>query len=429
MRTLTLFVAALLLLAHATAQSHLAPLDPDQPVTITFVNYNLASAGIGADGTRKLIAEFMELHPNVTVEAVGVPGNEVMSRLQADFVAGRAPDVVQLIFSDLDFVVNSFGVRPLEELVPPEELAGHFEGFYPRGLDLGRIDGKTYGLPYVFSTPVLYYNADLFAAAGLDPAQPPTTWDEARDAAAAIQEATDAVGINVAVFGVFDWMFQSLVLSNGGRVLSEDRSRLTFDGEEALGAVEMLRGLRDAGVKPDLSGSEALEAFAAGRMGLYLQSSAVQNFLISSAKGVFDLRSARMPSFGDLPAQPVNSGSALVILTDDPVKQRAAWELMKFATSERGYTIITSEIGYLPLRPSIVDDPNFLGPWVAANPIVRPNLEQLESLSPWVPFPGPNYKQMVTIMMNGLEEAVFGDGDARTTMLDAHERAAALMPR
>ncbi len=430
MRTLSQFLALFALLAApAAAQGYLAPLDPNQSVTLTFVNYNLASAGLGADGTRKLIDEFMALHPNVTIEGIGVPSNEVMSRLQADFAARRAPDLVQLVFDGLDFAVTSFGVRPLEELVPPEELAAHFEGFYPRGLDLGRLDGRTYGLPYVFSTPVLWYNADLFAAAGLDPEKPPTTWDEARDAAAAIQAATDAVGINVAVFGTFDWMFQSLVLSNGGRVLSEDRSQLTFDGEGALGAVEMLRGLHEAGVKPDLSFAEAIEAFAAGRMGMYLQTSAVQGFLINSANGVFDLRAARMPAFGDQPTQPVNSGSALIILTTDPVKQRAAWEFMKFATSERGYTIITSEIGYLPLRPSIVDDPEFLGPWVAANPIVLPNLEQLESLAPWVPFPGPNYRQMVTIMMNALEEAVFGDGDARTTILDAHERAAPLMPR
>jgi multiple sugar transport system substrate-binding protein len=281
----------------------------------------------------------------------------------------------------------------------------------------------------VFSTPVLWYNADLFEAAGLDPDAPPATWEQALAYALAIQEATDAVGINVSAFGTFDWMFQSLVLSSGGRVLSEDRTQLTFDSDEALGAVEMLRGLHDAGVKPDLSFNEAIEAFVAGRMGMYVQTSAVQSFMINASTGVFDLRSGRMPAFGDRPTQPVNSGSALVILTDDPVKQRAAWELMRFATSDRGYTIITSDIGYLPLRPSIIDDPEFLGPWVEANPIVRPNLAQLEDLSPWVPFPGPSYRQMVTIMMNGLEEAVFGGGDAREAMLDAHERASALMPR
>ena len=69
-------------------------------------------------------------------------------------------------------------------------------------------------------------------------------------------------------------------------------------------------------------------------------------------------RAAPMPSFGDKPTRPTNSGSALVVLTHDPVKQRAAWELMKFLTSKHGYTIITSKIGYLPLRTDIVDDPN-----------------------------------------------------------------------
>ncbi|MCR6673982.1 hypothetical protein [Devosia ginsengisoli] len=55
---------------------------------------------------------------------------------------------------------------------------------------------------------------------------------------------------------------------------------------------------------------------------------------------------------------------------------------MKFLTSEHGYTIITSEIGYLPLRPAIVTDPDYLAGWVAEHPLVAPNLEQLDRLEP-----------------------------------------------
>ncbi len=427
MRVLTLL--ATLFLSTAIAQSYLPPLDPNEDITITFYNYNLASAGLGAQGTQRLIDEFMEANPNVTVEGVGVSSDQMISRIQADVVAGRAPDVAQIVFDDLDFLANGLGITPLEELVAPEELAAHYEGFNPRGLELGRLDGSTYGLAYTFSTPVLWINEDLFRAAGLDPDAPPTTWAAVQAAAQTIQDATDAYGVYVSVFGQFDWMFQSLVLSNSGRVLSEDRSELTFDTPEAIGAVQMLRDLRDAGLKPDLGFNEALEAFLTGNLAMYVQTSAVQSYLLSASQGVFELGAAKLPAFGDKPVQPTNSGSALFILTDDPMKQRAAWELMKFATSERGYTIITTEIGYLPLRPAIVRDPAYLGDWVAANPIVEPNLAQLENLSPWVPFPGPNYKQMALLMMAAVEEAVFGDAPVADVMLDAHERASALMPR
>jgi len=149
---------------------------------------------------------------------------------------------------------------------------------------------------------------------------------------------------------------------------------------------------------------------------------------VASAKDKFDLRASTMPSFGDKPVRPNNSGSALTIHTADPVKQRAAWELMKFLTSKHGYTIITSEIGYLPLRTDIVDDPQYLGDWVKSHPLVQPNLEQLAVLEPWDPMPGPNYRQIVKTMMDAVEMSVFGGADVAATMADAQANAQALMP-
>jgi multiple sugar transport system substrate-binding protein len=141
------------------------------------------------------------------------------------------------------------------------------------------------------------------------------------------------------------------------------------------------------------------------------------------------VRAATMPTFGDKPAKPTNSGSALFIMSKDPAKQRAAWELVKFMTSKRGYTVITSKIGYLPLRLDIVDDPQYLGEWTKQNPLVRPNLEQLSRLNQWVAFPGSNYRQISRIQVSAANEAVFGDGDIGKIMREAQERAQALMPR
>lgn len=60
----------------------------DAPVTITFYNYNLATAGLGAEATQKLINEFMVANPNVTVEGIGYSSAD-SSRIQADLAAGR----------------------------------------------------------------------------------------------------------------------------------------------------------------------------------------------------------------------------------------------------------------------------------------------------------------------------------------------------
>jgi multiple sugar transport system substrate-binding protein len=400
------------------------------PVEITFYDYNLASAGNGADATRKLLAEFMAANPLIRVKGVAVPVEGFSGRVQADIAARRPVDLAQLAFSDLDFAAHSLGARPLEDLVPAAELAADFQGMSPTGLKLGVLDGKTYGLAYTFSTPVLFYNATLFKAAGLDPDHPPRTWAEVKQAALAIKAKTGKGGLITGILGptAFDWLFQGVVRSNGGEVISRDRRTLTFAQPPAVQAVEMLRDLNDSGALVNLQLNSALEAMAAGDMGMYLQTSAIQAFLVNGAKGRFELRDTTMPSFGDKPVRPNNSGSALVILSDDPMRQRAAWELMKFLTSRHGYTVITSEIGYLPLRTDIVDDPQYLGDWVKQHPLIEPNLRQLAILEPWEPMPGPNYRQIVKTMMDAVETAVTSNVDVAATLQAAQRTAQGLMP-
>jgi sn-glycerol 3-phosphate transport system substrate-binding protein len=66
--------------------------------------------------------------------------------------------------------------------------------------------------------------------------------------------------------------------------------------------------------------------------------------------------------------------------------------------------------------------------WVATNPLVIPNLKQLDELEPWVAFPGPNYASIRTTMMKAVEDVVMGGADAASTMQDAQLRASQMMP-
>ncbi len=421
------FVVALLITGSAFAQDF--PTIPEgETVTIRFYSYNLGNATFGP-GTEQLIAEFMELNPNVIVEGVAVPAGEMTARVQADIAAGTPPDVAQLIFDATDFIVNNFAAVPLESIVPAEELAAHFEGFSPNGLRLGQLNDQTYGLAFTFSTPVLFYNADVLRAAGLDPENPPTTWEEVKEASLTITETTDFEGVHIAGLGGFDWLTQSLINSNGGSVMNDDRTEIAFGSEEAIGAISMWQDLVLSGAHTRLTDGEAVETMFTGQLGFYLQTSALHFGMSNAAEGAgWELRAAPMPQFGDLPTVPVNSGSALFILSDDPARQRASWEFLKFVTSERGYTIITSQMGYLTLRPSIVEEPEYLQAWAEENPYIFVNLEQLTRLEPWASYPGPNWRQIETILLEAVQTAVTSEGDVATIMTDAATRAQALMP-
>jgi len=399
----------------------------DEPVTISFYNYNLASAGIGREATLELIAAFEKAHPMIKVEPIGAPSNEVLSRVQADMVAGLDVDVAQLVFRDLIYAAEQLGAQPLED-VAGEELTAHAKGFVPAGLALGEVNGKTYGLAYVFSTPVMFINRDLFREAGLDPDRPPRTWDEVKTAGKAIAEKTGKHGFFPGAYGPTDgtFVYQSIVMSNGGKV--REGNKLTFAEKDQADAVAMLRDLMDSGAHARIDVGAPLDTFQSGNLGMFLYTSAVLSRLEQAAQGNFELGLAPMPAFGEKPTAPTNSGSAIFMFSQDPVKQRASWELMKYLTSDEAYTIITTKIGYLPLRPGIVNDPRYLKDWIEANPKYRANLEQLERLTPNVAFGGPNYRQVENMMKDAVTEAVFGDGDPREVLRAAQERAQALMP-
>ena len=420
--------------ATAVSQGFPPPLTADQKVTISFTNYNVAQAGIGKEATEQLVNEFMQQHPNIDVQFRPVLSPDITTKTQAEVVAGNPPDLAQLIMADVEFVAHDLAAKPLNTIVPNDEFQAYVKGEYPlhpRGLKLAELDGRLYGIPYVFSTPVLFYNADIFRQAGLDPNAPPTTWEQVKSYSQQIKARTGNLGIDIACMGAgaADWCWQALVLSNGGRVLSEDRSTLMFGDEGSVGAASMWQDLVQSGVHPSSITTDFVgDGFGAGRIGMYLQTSAVQSALLAASSGKWELRTAMMPSFGDKPAKPTNSGSALFILSNDPLKQRAAWELMKFLTSEHGYTVIQSKIGYLPLRPGIVDDPRYLKDWVAQNPLVLPNLKQLDELEPWVGFPGPNAATIRTTMMKAVETVVMGGADAASTLQDAQARASQMMP-
>lgn len=400
----------------------------NEKVKLTFYSYNLAIAS-QIEGTEKLISEFEAAYPHIDIEAVPVASTDINAKVQADIVAGTAPDIAQLVFDGLDFAVNNFNAKPLEDIVSAEQLAADFEGFSPNGLRLGQLNGKTYGLPFTFSTPVLFYNAKLFEEAGLDPNRPPATWAEAKEYGLQIAGNTAASGMHVGGAAGNDWIVQGLIGSNGGKVLSDDRKTIMFGEDEAIGAVAMWQDLIHSGANSKMNDGEAIEAFSQGKIGMLLFTSALQSaFVAASEAGGWELKAAKMPAFEGKPTAPVNSGSALFILSDDEAKQKAAYEFLKFATSERGYTIITSELGYLPLRPAIVEDPQYLKEWVEQNPLVQPNLEQLEHLQQWVSFPGPNWKQIENILLDAVSKAILSDaGDVAGIMKDAQQRAQMLV--
>ena len=394
------------------ADGYLPPIPANQQVTIVFEGYNLASAGIGRDATLKMLDNFEALHPNITVETKATGAQEIFTSVQASLVPGNPPDVAQLLLREWNINVANLDPVDLRSIIQPSEIDAHLGGEHPmvpQGVELTSREGRLQGFPYVFSTPTLFYNATLFEEAGLDPEDPPSTWEEAEAAALAISDASGHGGMYIACIEL-DWCTQGLLYSAGASFLNEDYSEIRFATPEAREMYRHWAQMVDSGAHVNMTGADARDAFATGQLGMYLQTSALQGSLIAGAQEHgWELRAAAQPAWGSRPVVPVPSGSSVAMLTRDPLKQRAAWELMKYLTSEEAYTIITRDIGYLPLRPTILDDPEYLADWENKH-LIASNVEQLRSIRPAVAFPN-NHLQIRGLFLDSLDEVLFFDGD------------------
>ncbi len=423
-----------------SGSSSFTPLPGNQQVAISLESYILAEGAAPTSALRGMIGDFERIHPNIHVTARAPSGgisnaSSIVGSLQRDEAAGNAPDVEQGTFDGLSYLATGLGAVDLTKRIGPAAIAANYGGDHPYATAvtrLGMVGGETYGVPWTLSTPILFYNADLFSGAGLDPKHPPTTWQEVQQDAVAIKKATGMGGIANGCVGSAslgsDWCLQAIVDSAGGHVLSSTSGgKVTLDSAGNVKALSVLQGVADAGAMPNLSSSQATEEFGTGQVAMLLQSSAIQGQLLKTSAGHFTVDAAEMPGFGTTAPVPTSSGSGLFILSKDPVRQRAAWELIQYLTGDRAETTITENIGYPPLRPTLVDDARYLQSWSGTQPLLTPNLAQLSHISPWRAYPGPNFSQIETLFLNDASKVVFENANPAQTMGQAQSQASGLV--
>ncbi|HVF26342.1 MAG TPA: sugar ABC transporter substrate-binding protein, partial [Anaerolineales bacterium] len=220
-----------------------------------------------------IVQRFMEEHPNIIVEEQPIPGDYVATLL-AQIAAGDPPDV---------FVSGDVVVAPFIKDGVAADLTPFFESdpdlkdtdFYPSVIDYFRgSDGHVYMMPDTVDVQRIYYNKDLFEAAGVAlPAEGWTT-DDLKQAAADLTsgEGTDKT------YGFFadTWwaVWLPYVWMNGGDVLSADGTQCTLTEPAAVEALEWYGDFIHQGYSPSPQELEGLgmggwDLFITGRVAMY----------------------------------------------------------------------------------------------------------------------------------------------------------------
>src|SRR4030042_3036869 len=100
---------------------------------------------------------------------------ENLAKLLASRGGGGVPALIQLDEASIQRMVDSGMITPVPEFIDAEGY--DLSDFIERIISYYELDGALYGMPFNVSNPILYYNKLDFAAAGLDPEQPPRTLD------------------------------------------------------------------------------------------------------------------------------------------------------------------------------------------------------------------------------------------------------------
>ncbi|KOX28599.1 MULTISPECIES: extracellular solute-binding protein [unclassified Streptomyces] len=212
-----------------------------------------------------LTAAFTAAHPGKKVEVTLHPWAEVDREVTRMVHEGDAPDVA-LLGAYSDFAAQG-RLYPADEVLSIRAEAN----FLPPLVEAGSVDNTLYGLPFVASSRLLFYNEELFDRAG---AKPPKTWSELKSAAEALK-AAGVVCPYALPLGPEEAHAEALIweLSNGGGYTD-------LRGEYSLASernTQTFRWIKDNLVKPALTGpvppaalnrQDAFDAFLRGDVGM-----------------------------------------------------------------------------------------------------------------------------------------------------------------
>jgi len=298
----------------------------------------------------QVVDAFNEQSDTVFINQVTPGGyNETLQKTQADLAAGNPPDLVSNPWAFLDFAVNGLGANDLATVAGdrlPELQALISDYAWP----LVTKDEKLYGLPWGLSTPIIYYNADIFEAAGVDPAVAFDTWENFATEAVKLQDYLDGNPVLALSYNK-DWPAQTIIQSNGGRVI-DDEGNIGITSPEAIAAMQTIADLDQAGLYDRGTSAELSPSFLAGSTAVI--TSSVASIRSMRTNATFTLGTSTWPKFGDKPISASTGGSFLAVYTRDEAKYDAIVEFFLFAAGEVGYPL-WNQTGYINISKLDLD--------------------------------------------------------------------------
>lgn len=224
------------------------------------------------EAQQKAIAQFEKENPGIKVKVTVFPIAEYQNKLLIAAQGGAPPDISTLDQIWMAQWAASDFIIPLDDYLKTSVLKR--EDFFPGAWDSNVWGGKVWGIPLNNDVwQELYYNKDMFKAAGLDPEKPPADWDEWLEYAKKLNKPPDQYAI--AIMGTWEWIvciMNSFIHSNGGDILNPEGTKAVINSPEAVEALTLLKELGNyapPGTEARTE-AEAVPLFTSGKVAMIL---------------------------------------------------------------------------------------------------------------------------------------------------------------
>lgn len=395
----------------------------------TAITVHYAQPYIYKNSYDAILEAFAKAEPGIAVNFVTTPNYEEGAQLILRQAAtNQLPDLSYQGFNRLRVFAERGIAQDLAPLLARDGDPAQL-GYTPSLLELARFGGIQSGLAYAASNPVTYYNAELVKRAGGDPENFPRDWDGVLDLAARIKQLGGGTEGMWFTWNGDDWMFSALLFGHGGRMLNADESDVGFGGPEGLAALTLLDRMVKQGGMPNMTAAAARQAFAAGKMGMLFQTTALVRGTLASVGENFTLRTTGMPVIDAERGRLPTGGAAGMLTAKDPARREAAWKFLRFSTGPVGQALMVQNTGYLPCNQIAIDDPQYLGAFYRENPLFLPAVRQLPISIPWYAFPGTNSVRVTQTMVDNMARIVEQRAAPAEVQADMVAEVRRLLPR
>lgn len=351
------------------------------------------------------IAAFEKENPDIKVKVISI-ASDYDTKLLTMYAGKEAPDVAQVAEAGQNFASKTL----FEDLTPYIKEAGiDTEATWADALTQYTWEGKPFALPDRGGPEIMYYNKDMFDAAGVD--YPTADWT-IEDYTKAMEKLTLKEGDKTIQYGAsgLDWTpnWGVMMNSNGGEVMKD--GKLTIDSKENLEVLDWYNDIYQKGYVltyqelENVKNSNADSMFSQGKVATL--TTGFWNIASFSALDDLNYDIAPMPSFSKQTTWPF--GSALAMSKDSKHKE-AAFKFMNYMTDVEAQTMLGDSLGDCPANLKVLNSAEFNNRQINGKDL---NLEAIGISASRVKidgvFQGPYYSEITALASAQVKEMLLG---------------------